>query len=180
MKKIISMALIVVFALSLAMPAFASSQTIATEADNNEVATLISTEIITADDGGDYYEINVYQFESADSMTKSTQASKGTYTVSGYRDIIRRNGSGTALWEYRLNGTYTVNHGISVSCTSASYKTTIYYSEWKFSQGSTSISVARAYGSGVFKQYLMGFIVLDTVNINSIGLSCDVYGVLYI
>lgn len=98
-----------------------------------------------------------------------TRARGRSYTVSGKKDYTYG-----SQWSFTVYGTFSVNEGVSVSCTGNSYSYSIGNSEWTLVTGSSGRSGATATASGVMRQTRQGA-VLQTVY-PSVSVSCDAYG----
>jgi len=109
------------------------------------------------------------------SINKSS-ATKGTpYTKSGKRTQTAKNGT-TTLYSFTITGTFTVNPGVSATCTSSVPSHTIDHSDWSLSSSSASKSGNKALGTGVFKRTLL-FFTVETQTLN-LTLTCSTNGVL--
>ena len=91
------------------------------------------------------------------------------YTVNGNRDY-----SYGSDWTFTVYGSFSVNEGVSVSCTSDSYGSSIFNSAWTRVSGTSSHSGATATASGTMTRYYGGAPVQTVYP--SISVSCDKYG----
>lgn len=186
MKKII-LGLLCVFTLMFIVTPKASAR--GYHKHNHDVpenAVLISSESKAARNGGyivyDLYE-NVGDTASYGVATASTYARAttyavtSTYTKTGTKTVTKYDSNSKILWRYVLSATFTVNEGVSATCTSASYTKTINNTFWKFSNGSTKKSGATANGKGKFTYKVLWLFSGETVTID-INLTCNQYGVL--
>lgn len=101
----------------------------------------------------------------------STRAT--TYSKTGTKTQTGMNGS-MVLYSLSVTGTFTVNPGVSATCTESSYGYTINDSAWALDSASASRSGNKATASGTFKRTLL-LITVETVTLNPV-LSCDVNG----
>ena len=60
----------------------------------------------------------------------------GTFTKSGSKTYTMKNNSGKKLWSFTLNGSFSVNSGVSSSCTSSSYSSKIEDDAWSLKTAS--------------------------------------------
>ncbi len=161
-KQLFSVLLVLAILVSLPLQISAAS-------DNTYTATT-SNETIYTDDGG-YIVVSKY---TQDSSCIAASMALTSSTKTGYCDVTKYDSAGGVVWIYTLSATFQLEYGVSVSCTNASYSTTIVGSTWSFRDGGTTISGNYAYGYGVFEQKFL-FVVVNTVTID-IRLSCDIYG----
>jgi hypothetical protein len=103
-------------------------------------------------------------------------SSRSTYTKSGSKTQTVRNSSNVALFSYTVHGVFTVNPGISATCTSSTASHTIHDSAWSLASSTASRSGNRALATGVFNRRLLG-IVVETRTLD-LTLTCSVNGVL--
>lgn len=124
-----------------------------------------------------YNEALLVQYDNGSYITVSigrSQNPNSRGSVSDYKSLTYRNGSGEVEWVYTLYGTFAYVYGTSSTCTKVSYDYTIYDNSWEFSNGSCSRSGGTAYGYGTFKNKFLG-ITTKTINIDTY-LTCDIYG----
>ena len=107
--------------------------------------------------------------------TDRNPSKAATYTKTGKATQTAKNGS-TTLFSFTVHGTFTVNPGISATCTSSSYSHSITESAWSLDSASASKSGNKASASGTFKKKLL-FITVDTMTLN-LTLTCNANGVL--
>ncbi len=160
MKKIFSLLIAIVFSLSIAMPAYATTEAIASDA----ISIIDSTEIIQTDDG--YITVELVTVEGA---------ARAANTVQKNKVVTKYDTDNRVLWKYTLSATFSYVYGESAVCTNATYNVFDDSSIWYFSDGSATREGNVAHGYGTFERKLIGLIVLETININ-ISLTCDVYG----
>lgn len=180
MKKIILGLLCVFTLLFIVTPKASARGYHKHDRDVPENAVLISSESKVAKNGGyivyDLYE-NVDDISSYGVATASTYAAASTYTKTGTKTVTKYDSNSKILWRYVLSATFTVNEGVSATCTSASYTKTINNTFWKFSNGSAKKSGATANGKGKFTYKILWLFSGETVSID-INLTCNQYGVL--
>lgn len=90
------------------------------------------------------------------------------YTVNGKKDYTY--GSD---WTFTVYGSFSVNEGVSVSCTSDSYGSSIFNSAWTRASGTSGHSGATATASGTMTRYYGGAPVQTVYP--SVSVSCDKY-----
>lgn len=93
------------------------------------------------------YVVTTLHIEPSASRSSSKTAAK---TATGY------SADGTKLYTITVNGTFSINSGVSVSCTSVSYSKSILSNTWNLISASTSrnnssTSKASATATGYFK-----------------------------
>ena len=96
------------------------------------------------------------------------------YTKTGTRTQTAKNSSNVTLYSFTVKGTYTVNPGVSATCTASSYSHTISNSDWYLDSASASRTGNKAMATGTFKRKIL-FIVVET-QVLSPTLTCDKNG----
>jgi hypothetical protein len=96
------------------------------------------------------------------------------YSKTCQKTVTKYSNNDEVLWVYVLNATFLISDGVSSSCISTTYSTTINDTSWKFSDGNSYYNGNVAYGEGVFKNKVL-FVTIQTINID-ISLTCDVNG----
>ncbi len=97
-----------------------------------------------------------------------------TYTKTGSKHYVMRNKDGDELWRFTVNGTFSVNSGVSATCAKSTYTIKITEDAWQNDSASASKSGNQATGKATFIKKLL-FITTDTRNC-SVILSCDKNG----
>ncbi len=119
-------------------------------------------------------------FEDGSSVTiivseESTTLTRASgYSKSGSKHYVFFDQDKVELWRFTVHGTFTVNPGISVTCTEDSYSIDISDDAWQNESASTYHSGSQAIGNAVFIEKFL-FITIDTINCNVV-LSCDSNG----
>ena len=101
-------------------------------------------------------------------------ARASTYTKQGARVYTLRNSNGEALWQFTVQGTFSVTTGVSATCTNVTHSYEIYSTSWKNVSASSYRSGNSAYGNAEFNRKLLG-ITVETKGC-SLVLSCDANG----
>ena len=96
------------------------------------------------------------------------------YSKSGSKTYTMCNSSGNVLWKFTVHGTFSVNAGVSATCTKTSYSTSNIASGWSLKTGSSYASGNKAIGDGTFEHKVL-FIVTETKSCHVV-LTCDVNG----
>ena len=112
--------------------------------------------------------ITVTTYEEAISIRASTYTKKGACVYK------LNNKSGEVLWQFTIQGTFSVMSGVSATCTNASYSYQIYADNWHYVGASAYYSGNSAYGNAEFNRKLLG-ITIETETC-SLVLSCDANG----
>lgn len=163
MKKLLSGLLAVLIVCSVCiLPIYA-------EHEEETNGTIISRTIEYADDGS-YMEILIFEDNNGIMPLAST------YTKSGTKVYNSRNADGEILWTFSLKGTFTVNPGVSATCTSSVYTTSNLASGWELEFGNASKSGNKAMADYIFKHKVL-FITTQTVE-GSLTLTCSANGTL--
>ena len=103
-----------------------------------------------------------------------TPETRTVYTKSGSKTYTYKNSSGSVLWKFTVKGNFTVNSGVSATCTSTSYSTSNIASGWSLKTASTYASGNKAIGDATFEHKVL-FIVTETRSCHVV-LTCDVNG----
>ena len=157
MKKII--AALTILCLFGTTPVFATN--------TDDVAVCGEYEKIYLDDGG-YIIITTTQYTDDSGLSRATTSYSKTKTATNY------DSNDQVAWQYVLSCTFSVNEGVSATCTSATYTYDIYDTHWSFSDGNSYSSGNTGYGEGLFRRKIL-FITTSNVTID-LKLTCDVYG----
>ncbi len=97
-------------------------------------------------------------------------------TVSGSKTSTIKNSNGNILFKFKINGTFSVNVGVSATCTAVSCSASDLASGWSLDSYTTSKTGNTARATGVFKHTVL-FVTNVTQEVNN-TLSCDANGVL--
>lgn len=101
-------------------------------------------------------------------------ACAAAYTKTGSKYSIFRNKDGAELFRLTVNGTFTVNAGVSASCTNVSHSVKITDTAWQNESASSRKSGNQAIASGKFIKKLL-FVTVDTQEV-AVTLTCDENG----
>lgn len=164
MKKFLSFLLstLMIFAF-LSIPVItANAETIANS--SSEIIISESTEIFS--DGSSITTIITKQLTPNPFGT--------TYTTSGSKSCIARNKENVEMWRFTVHGTFSVNSGVSSSCTGVTYSYSISEDVWENESASCYRSGNQAIGDATFIRKLL----LITVERRSchVVLTCDKNG----
>ncbi|MBQ3604285.1 MAG: hypothetical protein IJA02_10615 [Clostridia bacterium] len=130
---------------------------------------------VSANNGADLLlSENGYYVETTIIEDKSSITRASTYTKSGSKVQTVRDADGNVLFSFTLKGTFTVNSGVSATCTSVSYTYSITDDAWDFDSANTSKSGNTASGTAIFKKKIL-FITTTEETIN-LTLQCDKNG----
>ena len=165
MKKMLrSTALITTMILIFAaIPANAAQLEPAVALDNS---SLVSVEYLS--DGG-YVETYVGEVSNGSKITTYAAAT----TKTGYKSKTGYDSAGVMTWKVTVYGTFSINPGVSVSCTDA-WHTTNAYSPWVLDSASSSRGSASATGTAKFlKKFL--FVTTNTETA-TVTVYCDKNG----
>lgn len=164
MKKLITFLLTAIFALTTALPGnILTAQAAAEE-------TLLSE---TVSETIEYFEDGSYVVVTVTRPSGRT-ARATTYQMSGSKAYIDYNQNGEELWRFTVNGTFTVNEGVSATCTAATYTISITNTAWSNKSASAYASGNQAIGDATFIRKLLG-ITVETRDCHVV-LTCDEYG----
>ena len=121
----------------------------------------------------EYFEdgsyITIIVTENISNITRAT-----AYTKTGSKHYVMQNKDGDELWRFTVNGTFSVNSGVSATCTKSTYSIKITEDAWQNDSASASKSGNQATGTATFIKKLL-FITTDTREC-SVVLSCDKNG----
>lgn len=158
MKKLLSVVICFITLLGILSISVAAENT-----DTTEV--IVSQTVQKLDDGG-FIKIIV-----TEDMTSQTRA---TTSKTGSKYFVLTDDDGNELFRFTIKATFSVNSGVSATCTSVSYTYSITDDAWNFDSATTSKSGNKATATGTFKKKVL----LITTNTRSctVDLQCDKNG----
>lgn len=130
---------------------------------------LINEEIIEKD--GLYITISTFEDKKA---TNNVSPFSNTYEKSGKKTYTAKNADKETLFSFTIHGTFSVNSGVSASCTKSSYSHSITNNAWELKTATAKRSGNKAIGDGEFVKKLL-FVTVETFNANVV-LTCDSNG----
>lgn len=163
MKKIFSLLMATVL-LATHCPTFAASARAEANIPTDERIVSQTTEYF---DDGSYVNIVVTEQST---VTRSLS----TYSKTGSKQYICFDKNKVELWRFTVYGTFTVDPGVSATCTSASYSVSISDDSWSNESASAYYYKNQAMGDAVFVKKLL-FMTVDTQSCNVV-LTCDSNG----
>ena len=101
-------------------------------------------------------------------------APRATTTKSGSKSYVLANNNGEELARFTLKGTFSVNTGVSATCTASSYTTSISNNSWSVKSASATKSGNQAIGDVTFVKKVL-FITTSTKEARVV-LTCDKNG----
>lgn len=108
-------------------------------------------------------------------VTETSREARGAvYDKTGASHGILHDKNGNELWRFTVYGSFSVNPGVSATCTSASYSISITDSAWQNQSASASYSGNQAAGDATFIRKLLG-ITVETKGCHVV-LTCDSNG----
>lgn len=165
MKKIISITLTIVVLFCLFC--FNVSATTYEGLSDNEIVISETTEYF---EDGSSITTTITQYVN-ESTTLAT-----TKTISGSKTRTVKNSDNEVLYKFKINGTFSVNIGVSATCTAVSCSASDLASGWSLDSYTTSKSGNTASATGVFKHKVL--FVTNVTHETPVSLSCDANGVL--
>lgn len=166
MRKLIKKSIVLIAVVVLCGLSTVQAKEINTDNVNQIV---VSQETINVDG----YEITVSVFEEIDSPNGIAPFAT-TYEKSGKKSYTAKNSDGETLFSFTVHGTFSVNSGVSATCTKSSYSYSISNSAWELKSASASHSGNKAIGDGEFIKKIL-FVKVDTLNAHVV-LTCDSNG----
>lgn len=136
------------------------------EEDNTAREKIISETTEYFEDGS---SVTIIVSEESTALTRTS-----AYSKSGSKHFVYTDKDNNELWRFTVHGTFTVNPGISATCTEDSYSIDISDKAWHNESASTYHSGNQAIGDAVFIEKIL-FITTYTKCCNVI-LSCDSNG----
>ena len=124
-------------------------------------------------------EITEY-FEDGSSITTtvtqlaSNDLTRATKTITGSKTKTIKDSAGDVLYKFKVTGTFTVNEGVSSTCTAVSCSASDCNYGWELDSSTTSKSGNTARAVGIFKKKTL-FITTQTVETTA-TLTCDKNG----
>lgn len=119
-------------------------------------------------------------FEDGTSITttitqlSSNDLTRATKTITGSKTKTVKNGDGDVLYKFKVTGTFSVNEGVSATCTAVSCSASNLASGWSLASSTKSKSGNKATATGVF-EYTVLFITTITQETTA-TLTCDKNG----
>lgn len=108
-------------------------------------------------------------------VTEDIPATRGTLSSkSGSKDYVLTNKYGNELWRFTVHGTFSLNSGVSATCTAASYSISIANDAWENESASAYCSGNQAIGDATFIKKLLS-ITVESKSCHVI-LTCDSEG----
>lgn len=104
----------------------------------------------------------------------STMTTRATTTKSGSKAFVLYNNSDEELARFTVKGTFSVNSGVSATCTASSYTTSISNNAWSVKSASATKSGNQAIGDVVFIKKVL-FVTTNTREAHVV-LTCDKNG----
>lgn len=102
------------------------------------------------------------------------QSRASAYTKSGYKSYVLKDKKGKELWRFTVNGTFSVNSGVSAACISASYNVKITEDSWQKESASAKRSGNQAIGEAEFIKKILS--ITTEKKSCRVVLSCDKNG----
>ncbi len=164
MKKLLSIILTTVIFISLF-----SFNTLAIEYKETTDKEIIISETTEYFEDGSSITTTITQFLN-ENQTRATK------TVSGSKTKTAKNSSGDVLYKFKVTGTFSVNEGVSATCTAVSCSASDFASGWSLDSSTTSKSGNTANATGNFKYKVLGITTRNQQT--QASLSCNVNGVL--
>ena len=112
--------------------------------------------------------ITITVVEENDLLTRATTTKTGTKTYTAKKS------NGDVLFTFSVKGTFSVNSGVSATCTSSQVSHSITDDSWSCKDSSSSKSGNTAKGTATFIKKIL-FVTTDTKDV-SISLKCDKNG----
>ena len=97
-----------------------------------------------------------------------------TYTKTGSKVQSQVNSSGDIMWQFTVRGTFSVNPGVSATCTAVSHSVNIVNDAWENESASSWRSSNKACGTATCVRKVL-FITVETREAN-VTLTCDSNG----
>ena len=157
MKKILAMLCMTVLMVSVPAAVLAETQ---------EDEGVVVSETTEYQEDGSYIEIVVRELPA---VTRATTSKSGSKTYTG------KTSDGEALWSFTVKGTFSVNTGVSATCTAASCSASIKNSNWTNTAKSVKKSGNQAIGNATFEKKLLGLITTESKTCKLV-LTCDKNG----
>lgn len=156
----------IITSVMIATCCFMPAARLTANADAEKGQIIVSEEVEYFADGSSV-TITVYEDVSAAAM-------RSVYSKSGSKTYTARNSSGEVIWKFIVKGTFSVNAGVSATCTNASYSTSNLASGWSLKEATAKKSGNTAVGDATFNHKTL-FVVTDTKSCHVV-LSCDANG----
>lgn len=163
MKKLLSMACVIILVISVCSVSCLAEANV----DEKNPSKLVSENTEYYSDGS---KIVTQIFEVDVVSSKGTITKSGTKTRTGY------DSNNNVTCSFTVHGTFTVNTGVSATCTSSTYTYSTNGNGWSLKTASATKSGNSAIGTSTFVRKVL-LITVDTLNLNC-TLYCNKNGVL--
>ena len=164
MKKIFTLFITAVMLITI----FSSSAISAYAESNNDI---IQGRIVS--EATEYFEdgssATIIVTEESTPLTRAS-----VFTKTGSKYYIARNKNGVEMWRFTVHGTFSVNSGVSATCTKTSHTIKISEDVWQNQSATTKKSANQAIGDATFIKKLL-FITTETKSCHVV-LTCDSNG----
>lgn len=158
MKKILSIVLTIVILLSLF--------TVTASANSNaEIIVSQTTE---------YFEDGSCVTTTITKQVSAIMPLGSTYNLTGSKTKTVKNADGDVLFKFKITATFSVNEGVSATCTAVSCSASDLASGWSLYTSGTTKSGNKATATGVFKHKILG--ITDTTKEVTNTLTCSATG----
>jgi hypothetical protein len=153
--------------LCAAVPLSASAAAAPQEISQSASVQTISTTVEYLPDGSSFTT-------EIQEVTANGPQTRATVTKTGQKVLTYKDSNGKLLWTYTLIGEFSVNQGVSATCTRAGGKTTISSSDWSEAGNQVSRSGNKATGVVTMNRKVLGNVV-ETKK-ETVTLTCDKNG----
>lgn len=161
----------------LALPFSVGAATIESESVVTEAtgSVLLGESVEYLSDGSSI-TTQLYEHTDYNQLANYSALRAASYSKEGLKTITYKDSSGKTLWIYQVIGKFTVNPGVSATCTAVGGTPTIYDSTWSVSSNKPSRSGNTAKGVIVMQKKSAGAVVKEVTK--TVTVKCDANGVI--
>lgn len=161
----------------LALPFSVSAATIESESIVVEATgSVLLDESVEYFSDGSSITTQLYEHTDFNQLAAYNTLRAASYSKEGVRTVTYKDSSGKVLWDYSVKGIFTVNPGVSATCTAVAAAPTIYDATWSVSSSKPSRSGNTAKGVVVMQKKSGGTVVKEVTKTATV--KCDANGVI--
>ena len=161
----------------LALPFSVSAATIESESIVVEATgSVLLDESVEYFSDGSSITTRLYEHTDFNQIANYNTLRAASYSKEGLKTVTYKDTSGKTVWDYTVRGKFTINTGVSATCTAVAATPQIYDSTWSVSSNKPSRSGNTAKGVVVMQKKSAGAVVKEVTK--TVTVKCDANGVI--
>ncbi len=161
----------------LALPFSVSATTIESESIVVEATgSVLLDESVEYFSDGSSITTRLYEHTDFNQIANYNTLRAASYSKEGFKTVTYQDNTGKTLWNYKVAAKFTVNPGVSATCTAVGATPTIYDSTWSVFSSKPSRSGNTAKGVIVMQKKSAGAVVKEVTK--TVTVKCDANGVI--